>query len=54
MCEAQCGESMDREGEIHEGFYIVHSGRADRVDLKGLTGGSSVMVYGQTELTHDL
>ncbi len=54
MREAQCGERMDREGEIHEGFYIAHSGRVDRVDLKGLTGGDSVMVYGQTELTHDL
>ena len=54
MREAQCGERMDREGEIHEGFYIAHSGRVDRVDLKSLTGGDSVMVYGQTELTHDL
>jgi p-hydroxybenzoate 3-monooxygenase len=54
MREAQCGERMDREGEIHEGFYIAHSGRMDRVDLHRHSGGSSVVVYGQTELTRDL
>ncbi len=54
MREAGCGERMDREGEIHHGFYIAHDGIMDRIDLKGLTGGNSVMVYGQTELTRDL
>ena len=54
MREAQCGERMDREGEIHEGFFIAHDGRLDRVDLHKHSGGSSVMVYGQTELTRDL
>ncbi len=52
--EAQAGERMDREGQIHEGFYIAHDGIRDRVDLKGLTGGNTVIVYGQTELTRDL
>jgi p-hydroxybenzoate 3-monooxygenase len=54
MREAQCGERMDREGEIHEGFYISHEGKLDRVDLHKHSGGNSVMVYGQTELTRDL
>lgn len=54
MREAQCGERMDREGEIHHGFYIAHDGRQDRVDLHKYSGGSSVVVYGQTELTRDL
>jgi p-hydroxybenzoate 3-monooxygenase len=54
MREAQCGERMDREGEIHEGFFIAHDGRMDRVDLHKYSGGSSVVVYGQTELTRDL
>ena len=54
MREAQCGARMDAEGEIHDGFYIAHDGIRDRVDLKGLTGGNSVVVYGQTELTRDL
>jgi p-hydroxybenzoate 3-monooxygenase len=54
MREAECGERMDREGEIHEGFYIAHDGVLDRVDLHSHSGGSSVVVYGQTELTRDL
>jgi p-hydroxybenzoate 3-monooxygenase len=54
MREAQCGERMDREGEIHEGFFIAHDGRLDRVDLHKYSGGNSVIVYGQTELTRDL
>jgi p-hydroxybenzoate 3-monooxygenase len=52
--EAQCGERMDREGEIHHGFYIAHDGQLDRVDLHRYSGGKAVMVYGQTELTRDL
>ncbi|MGQ9369166.1 4-hydroxybenzoate 3-monooxygenase [Azospirillum sp. ST 5-10] len=54
MREAQCGERMDREGEIHDGFFIAHDGVMDRVDLHKHSGGSSVVVYGQTELTRDL
>ena len=54
MREAQCAERMDREGEIHDGFYIAHDGIKERVDLNGLTGGNSVVVYGQTEVTRDL
>jgi p-hydroxybenzoate 3-monooxygenase len=54
MREAQCGERMDREGEIHEGFYIANEGKLNRVDLHKYSGGSSVVVYGQTELTRDL
>ena len=54
MREAQCGERMDREGEIHEGFYIAHQGRLNRMDLHRYSGGNSVVVYGQTEVTRDL
>jgi p-hydroxybenzoate 3-monooxygenase len=54
MREAQCGERMDREGEIHKGFEIAHDGVLDRVDLYRYSGGNSVIVYGQTELTRDL
>lgn len=52
--KAQCGDRMDKEGEIHDGFFIAHSGKLDRVDLHKYSNGSSVMVYGQTELTRDL
>jgi p-hydroxybenzoate 3-monooxygenase len=54
MREAQCGERMDREGEIHKGFHIAHDGVLDHVDLHRYSGGNSVIVYGQTELTRDL
>ncbi len=54
MREAQCGARMDAEGEIHDGFYIADGDRTRRVDLAGHTGGNSVVVYGQTELTRDL
>ncbi len=52
--EAGVAARMDREGLIHEGIGIAFSGRVRRVDLKNLTGGSTVMIYGQTEITHDL
>ena len=54
MRQAQCGERMDKEGEVHDGFFIAHEGKLDRVDLHKYSNGSSVMVYGQTELTRDL
>ena len=54
MREAGVGERMDSEGEIHEGFYIASNGERHRIDLHGLTGGNSVVVYGQTEITRDL
>jgi len=54
MREAECGERMDREGEIHEGFYVANNGVMKRMDLHKYSGGDSVVVYGQTELTRDL
>ncbi len=54
MREAQCGDRMDREGEIHKGVFIAHDGVLDRIDLDEHSGGNSVVVYGQTELTRDL
>ncbi len=54
MREAQCGERMDREGEIHHGVFIAHNGVLNRIDLHKYSGGNSVVVYGQTELTRDL
>jgi p-hydroxybenzoate 3-monooxygenase len=41
MREAQCGERMDREGEIHEGFFIAHDGKLDRIDLHKYTRRAS-------------
>lgn len=54
MREAGVSERMDAEGLVHDGIELVFGGRRDRIDLKRLTGGSSVLVYGQTEVTRDL
>jgi len=54
MREAGVSERMDAEGLVHDGIELVFGGRRDRVDLKALTGGASVLVYGQTEVTRDL
>ena len=51
--EAQVNARMDREGLVHDGFDVAYNDQRHRIDLKGLTG-SSVMVYGQTEVTKDL
>ena len=51
---AGVGGRMHREGLPHDGFNIAVDGELFRIDLHGLTGGSRVMVYGQTALTRDL
>ncbi len=52
--EAGVGERMHREGLVHGGFEMLFQGARHRIDLQRLTGGKSVMVYGQTEVTRDL
>src|SRR5882757_2093880 len=51
---AGAAERMDREGLRHDGIELRFQGRRHRVDFPGLTGGSSVMVYAQTEVCKDL
>ncbi|RUR35653.1 4-hydroxybenzoate 3-monooxygenase [Vreelandella populi] len=52
--EAGVDQRMDREGLPHDGFELAFDNRRVRVPLDKLTGGSKVMVYGQTEVTRDL
>ena len=52
--KAQASERMDKEGLIHDGFEIIFNRKRYRIDLKGLTGGRVVTIYGQTEITKDL
>lgn len=52
--EAGVSERMDAEGEIHDGVELSFNDKRVRIDLKELTGGDTVMVYGQTEMTRDL
>ena len=52
--EAGVSERMEKEGLVHDGFKIAFDGRSEHINLKALTGGKTVMVYGQTEVTRDL
>ncbi|WXL25477.1 4-hydroxybenzoate 3-monooxygenase [Ectopseudomonas mendocina] len=52
--EAGVSERMDAEGLVHDGVELLVGGKRVRIDLKELTGGKTVMVYGQTEVTRDL
>lgn len=51
---AGVGERMHAEGLVHEGFAITREDEVHHIDLSSLTEGKTVMVYGQTEVTHDL
>ncbi|MDX1412598.1 MAG: 4-hydroxybenzoate 3-monooxygenase [Candidatus Promineifilaceae bacterium] len=52
--DAQVSERMDQEGIIHDGFNLAFGDQSMRIDMHELTGGNTVMIYGQTELTKDL
>lgn len=52
--EAGVGERLDHEGLVHNGFSLAFQGALHRLDLKDLSGGKTVTVYGQTEVTRDL
>ncbi|HEY7841987.1 MAG TPA: 4-hydroxybenzoate 3-monooxygenase [Gammaproteobacteria bacterium] len=51
---AGVGARLDREGMVHRGVNLRFERRNHRIDLAGLTGGSVVTVYGQTEIVKDL
>ncbi|MGU9867541.1 4-hydroxybenzoate 3-monooxygenase [Kluyvera ascorbata] len=52
--EAGVARRMEAEGLIHHGVEFLFADRRIPVPLSELTGGKSVMVYGQTEVTRDL
>ena len=52
--EAGAGRRMHEEGLPHDGFDLAFDGGHHRINLFELSGGKRVMVYGQTEVTHDL
>ncbi|MGR3515226.1 MAG: 4-hydroxybenzoate 3-monooxygenase [Paracoccaceae bacterium] len=51
--EAGVADRLHAEGLVHYGFDLAFDGDLHRIDLAGLTG-TSVTVYGQTEVTKDL
>jgi p-hydroxybenzoate 3-monooxygenase len=54
VTQAGIGQNMLDHGLVHRGIEISFGGQRHRIDLAALTGGKTVMVYGQTELTRDL
>src|ERR1700723_2582715 len=51
--KAGVGERLLKDRLVHDGFGLGFAEHSVRVDLRGLTG-TSVTVYGQTEITKDL
>lgn len=51
---AGVGERMDREGLVHHGIELRFNGQGHRIPMSELTGGRTVMIYGQTEVVKDL
>jgi p-hydroxybenzoate 3-monooxygenase len=45
---------MRREGLVHGGTNLASDGEVFRIDMAELTGGATVMVYGQQEVMRDL
>ena len=54
MDQLGLGKKMHAEGLVHEGINLGFRNTRQRINLHALTGGQTVMVYGQTEVTHDL
>ena len=54
LTEVGLGERLAREGLVHEGFELSFAWRRHRIDLKALTGGKSITVYGQQEIVKDM
>jgi p-hydroxybenzoate 3-monooxygenase len=52
--QAGAGERMHHEGLIHHGIRIQFAGERHRLPLSELTGGETIVVYGQTEVVKDL
>ncbi len=52
--EAGVSQRMEAEGEVHHGVDIANNGVVTHIDLHALTGGKTVMCYGQVEVTRDL
>ncbi|MEJ8476047.1 4-hydroxybenzoate 3-monooxygenase [Roseibium algae] len=51
---AGVSERLHKDGLPHDGVALHVGETRLRIDLKNLTGGKHVMVYGQTEVTRDL
>src|SRR6266545_552462 len=51
---AGVGERMEREGIVHHGINLQFDGERHYIPLSDLSGGRSIVIYGQTEVVKDL
>jgi p-hydroxybenzoate 3-monooxygenase len=51
---AGAAERLRREGIVHGGIYLQFDGERHHVPMSELTGGRSIVIYGQTEVVKDL
>jgi p-hydroxybenzoate 3-monooxygenase len=54
LVEAGAADRLRREGIVHTGIELQFDGERHRVALSELTGGRSIVIYGQTEIVKDL
>jgi p-hydroxybenzoate 3-monooxygenase len=54
LVEAGVGGRMQREGIVHHGIELQFDGERHRIPLSELTGGRTIVIYGQTEVVKDL
>jgi p-hydroxybenzoate 3-monooxygenase len=54
LAAAGVDQRLRHEGLVHDGFELCFDAQRHRIDMKALTGGKTVTVYGQTEVTRDL
>lgn len=52
--EVGVNQRLHKEGLVHGGFELLFAGKRHRINMDQLTGGKTVVVYGQTEVTRDL
>jgi p-hydroxybenzoate 3-monooxygenase len=52
--ELGVGARLAREGLVHHGLALRFAGAGHRIALSDLTGGKTVVIYGQTEVVKDL
>lgn len=52
--ELGLADRLHRDGLIHSGIELAFGGERHRIDMRQATGGKTVTIYGQTEVTRDL
>ena len=51
---AGVADRLRREGIVHGGIHLQFDGERHHVPMDELTGGRSIVIYGQTEVVKDL